>query len=96
LEFEWDEAKATSNLAKHGVSFGEALTVFDDSLAAIFDDEAHSSQELREIIIGYSTQDRLVLVCFTERQDVIRLVSARLATRTERRKYEESIHQNQH
>ena len=96
MEFEWDESKAASNLAKHGVSFDEALTVFDDPLAAIFDDEKHSSQELREILTGHSSQDRLLLVCFTERQEVIRIISARLANRTEHRKYEENTRRNRH
>jgi len=54
VEFDWDDAKAASNLAKHGVSFEEALTVFDDPLAAIFEDEGHSTGEDREIIIGHS------------------------------------------
>lgn len=90
MEFEWDDTKAASNLAKHGVSFEEALTVFDDPLAAIFDDEAHSLGEIREIIIGRSDLDRLVLVAFTDRNDVVRLISARLATRREREDYEEN------
>lgn len=90
MEFEWDDAKAASNLAKHGVSFEEALTVFDDPLAAIFDDEAHSLGEIREIIIGRSDLDRLVLVAFTDRDDLVRLISARLATRREREDYEEN------
>lgn len=66
----------------------EALTVFDDPLAAIFDDEHHSISELREIIIGHSIQDRLVLVSFTERSKRIRIISARPATRKERERYE--------
>lgn len=86
--FEWDEAKAASNLAKHGVSFEEALTVFDDPLAAIFDDEEHSLTEPREIIVGHSSENRLLLVCFTERSnDIIRIISARLTTRWEREGY---------
>lgn len=60
VEFEWDGAKAASNLAKHGVSFEEALTVFDDPLAVIFEDGEHSHGELRELIIGHSYQNRLV------------------------------------
>ncbi|MFY9823370.1 MAG: BrnT family toxin [Thermoanaerobaculia bacterium] len=89
-EFEWDEDKAAASLAKHGLSFEEALTVFDDPLAAIFDDEHHSTGELREIIIGHSSQDRLVLVSFTERPKAVRIISARPATRREREKYEEN------
>jgi uncharacterized protein len=90
VEFEWDDAKAESNLAKHGVSFEEALTVFDDPLAAIFDDEHHSLGERREIIVGYSYRSRLVLVSFVERSDRVRIISARPATRRERTGYEEN------
>ncbi len=89
LHFEWDVNKATANIAKHGVSFEEAATVFRDAIAAIFDDENHSDEELREIIIGHSDSNRLLLVCFTERDDAIRIISARKATRRERRDYEE-------
>jgi uncharacterized protein len=91
VQFEWDGRKAASNLRKHGVSFPEASTVFRDSLAVIFDDEAHSAQEYREIIIGHSTRDRLLLVCFAEKaEDVVRIISARLATKKEREDYEEN------
>lgn len=88
LQFEWDDDKATNNLEKHGVSFEEAATVFQDPLALIFDDEAHSITERREIIIGHSTRNRLLLVCFTERGDKLRIFSARPATRKERQDYE--------
>ncbi|HSU83798.1 MAG TPA: BrnT family toxin [Thermoanaerobaculia bacterium] len=90
MEFEWDDAKAASNLSKHGVSFEEALTVFDDPLAVIFDDEDHSQGELREIIIGHSNRNQLVLACFTERSRRVRIISARPATRRERENYEEN------
>ncbi len=60
LQFQWDPKKAKANLAKHGVSFEEALSVFTDPLARIFDDEEHSGEESREIIIGHSTKGRLV------------------------------------
>ena len=90
--FEWNERKANSNRLKHGVTFDEAATVFDDSLARIFDNELHSGDELREIIIGHSITRRLLLVCFTERPDeTIRLISARLPTAKERKEYEENI-----
>jgi hypothetical protein len=90
--FEWDDDKARSNQTKHGVTFDEASTVFDDSLARIFDDEAHSSDERREIIIGHSINNQLLLVCFTERpKDILRIISARLATAKERNDYEENI-----
>ena len=90
LRFEWGPEKAAANLAKHGVSFEEALTVFSDPLARIFDDEEHSSEEPREIIIGHSAKQRLLLVCFTDRETVIRLFSARQATKRERQDYEEN------
>jgi len=91
VQFEWDQRKAASNLRKHGISFNEAITVFRDQLAAIFDDEAHSATEHREIIIGHSTRGRLLLVCFTEKtENVVRIISARLATRREREDYEEN------
>ena len=92
LRFEWDLEKAAANLTKHGVSFEEALTIFSDPLARIFDDEDHSSEEEREIIIGHSTKQRLLVVCFTARDPAIRLFSARRATKKERQDYEESIH----
>jgi uncharacterized DUF497 family protein len=90
LRFEWDPEKAAANVTKHGVSFEEGLTVFSDPLARIFDDEDHFVEEAREIIIGHSTQQRLLLVCFTARGAAIRLLSARRATRRERRDYEEN------
>jgi uncharacterized DUF497 family protein len=88
MEFEWDSSKATSNLRKHGVSFEEAQTVFANVLAVIFEDETHSVNEQREIIIGHSRQNRLLLVAFTDRSGKIRIISARLATRQEREDYE--------
>jgi uncharacterized DUF497 family protein len=89
LEFEWDEDKSSSNKKKHRVSFEEAATVFADPLAAIFDDEAHSEEEQREIIVGHSNKNRLLLVSFTERAGAIRIISARQATKRERQAYEE-------
>lgn len=62
LRFEWDDSKAHLNLRNHGVGFDEAQTVFVDPLARIFDDEAHSVEEEREIVIGYSSRDRLLFV----------------------------------
>ena len=90
LEFEWDEDKAASNRKKHRVNFEEAATVFADPLAAIFDDEAHSEEEQREIIVGHSARNRLLLVSFTERAGKIRIISARPATHRERRDYEKN------
>jgi len=91
LKFEWDRRKAASNFSKHGVSFEEALTVFADSLARIFDDEDHSIEEQREIIIGHSAKERLLIVCFTAQGESIRIFSARKATRKERKDYEENV-----
>jgi uncharacterized DUF497 family protein len=91
LRFEWDKNKAQANLKKHGVSFDEAVTVFDDPLARIFYDEDHSEDEAREIIVGQSKRNRLLMVCFIERVvDVVRIISARLATKQEREDYEEN------
>ncbi|WP_442942399.1 BrnT family toxin [Nostoc sp.] len=90
MEFEWDKSKATANLTKHGVSFEETKTVFDNVLAVIFDDEAHSVGEKRDIIIGHSRNNRLLLISFTERSNAIRIISARLATRKEHEDYEQN------
>ena len=91
MEFEWDKAKAAANFKKHKVTFDEASTVFSDPLARIFDDPEHSEQERREIIVGHSILSRLLLVCFTQREaNVIRIFSARGATRKERQDYEEN------
>ena len=93
MRFEWDPAKAKNNIRKHGVSFDEAVTVFKDPLAFIFDDRTHSEQEQREIIIGVSALRRMVLVCFVERlEDIVRIISARAATRQEIKDYEENAH----
>ena len=90
MEFEWDQTKATANFKKHGVSFEEAKTVFDNPLAVIFDDKAHSVNERREIIIGHSRNHRLLLIAFTERPIAIRIISARPATQREREEYEQN------
>jgi len=88
--FEWDPATARTNLERHGVSFAEAATVFQDPLAKVHADPDHSESERREILVGHSAQRRLLLVAFTYRQGKIRLISAREVTRRERRDYEES------
>jgi uncharacterized protein len=91
LKFQWDEEKAESNLKKHNLSFDEASTVFADPLAKLFYDEDHSTAETREIIVGHSVLGRLLLVSFTERgRDLVRIISARVATRKERKDYEEN------
>ncbi|MCX6155226.1 MAG: BrnT family toxin [Candidatus Kapabacteria bacterium] len=89
--FEWDNEKAASNLIKHKVSFEEAATVFDDALSVTFPDPDHSIKELREITIGYSLKNRVLLVFSTERNNKIRIFSAREASKKERKLYEESI-----
>ena len=89
MEFEWDPKKAADNLAKHGVSFQEATTVFDDLLSITVPDPGHSVAENRFIIVGMSLRGRLLIVSHVERGDRIRLISARELTRTERNAYEE-------
>lgn len=90
MQFEWDEIKASANLSKHGVSFEEAQTVFDDPLFVDFYDPDHSDSELRYILIGESRQRRLLMVSYTERDDTIRIISSRQATPVERKAYEEA------
>jgi uncharacterized protein len=90
-KFEWDPKKAAANHSKHGVSFQEAITVFADPLARIFNDDDHSLEEEREIIIGNSSASRLLVACFTERDEWVRIFSARVATARERKDYEENL-----
>jgi uncharacterized protein len=91
MRFQWDPAKAATNIRKHAISFDEAVTVFKDPFALIFDDEEYSIDESREIIIGISALRRMLLVCFVERdEDTIRIISARSATRTEIKDYEKN------
>lgn len=87
--FEWDPKKATTNLRKHGVSFDEAATVFQDDLSLTGDDPDHSLSEDRQVTFGLSSSGRLLVVSHADRDDRIRIISARLATRSERRLYEE-------
>ncbi|MEG4972092.1 BrnT family toxin [Microcoleus sp. K4-B3] len=89
MKFEWDENKAAVNLSKHGISFEEAKTVFDDRLYVDFYDPDHSDEEDRYIIVGESQQGNLLIVSYTERADFLRLISARKVTRVEREVYEE-------
>lgn len=88
--FEWNEDKAANNQHKHGVTFAEAATVFDDPLAALFADPDHSDNEDREIIIGYSQRDRLLVVSYTLRPPNLRIISARRASPKERHKHEQN------
>lgn len=88
-EFEWDAKKAEENLRKRGISLEQALAVFADPLANIFDDPDHSEDERRELIIGHWANQRLLIVTFTERGPRTRIVGAREATTHERRDYEQ-------
>ena len=90
LRFEWDAKKAAFNLRKHGVSFDEAETVFLDDEAIIIPDDEHSLGEERFLILGFSYKLRMLVVChcYRESNDVVRLISARKATRAERVQYQ--------
>ena len=88
MRTEWDEEKAAANISKHGVSFEEASTVFDDRLATTILDPDHSFNEERWLTTGLSIRDRLLVVWHTNRGLVVRIVGARLATANERRTYE--------
>lgn len=92
MEFEWDPQKAAANLAKHKVSFEEAATVFGDPLGRIVADPRHSSEEERFVLLGLSKDRRLLAVMYVERGFAVRIISARPATRRERRNNEEIIH----
>jgi uncharacterized DUF497 family protein len=89
MEFEWDADKAARNLAKHGVSFQQAATVFGDPLAVTYFDPDHSEDEDRFLTFGHSSDGRLLVVSHTDREDRTRIISARKATRGERKSYEE-------
>ncbi len=88
MEFEWDLAKAAANLAKHGVAFPEAMSVFGDALEVTIPDPVHSVAEARFVSIGLSEARRLLVVTYTEREGRIRIISAREAAPGERRHYE--------
>lgn len=90
VSIEWDPIKARNNLQKHGVSFEEASTVFEDPLFITFLDVEHSFDEERYITMGLSKANRLLLIAHTERKEAIRIISARKATKNERRFYEEA------
>jgi uncharacterized DUF497 family protein len=89
MDFEWDDPKAARNLAKHGVSFHEAATVFGDPLAMTYYDPDHSQDEDRFLTFGHSDAGHLLVVSHTDREDRVRIISARRATRRERKAYEE-------
>jgi uncharacterized protein len=88
MNFEWFKLKAESNLKKHGVSFNEAATVFDDEMQVTYPDHAHSSGEQRFLCLGCSNQGRILMIVYTEpAEDTIRIISAREATEREKRTY---------
>ena len=89
--YEWDAEKAKGNLRKHGISFEDAATAFLDPLALTFADPDQSSGEEREITIGHSSRQQVVFVAHCQRANRVRIISARKATRGERKQYEESI-----
>lgn len=89
MRFSWDPKKAAANLKKHGVSFEEASTVFRDTLSVTGSDPDHSVDETRFVTFGNSVNNRLLVVAHIEENDKIRIISARLMTRRERRIYEE-------
>ena len=88
MHFEWDRVKAERNRRKHKVTFDEAVTVFHDPLSATFDDPDHSTGQRRLITIGYSSHDRLLVVSHVEGNETIRIISARLASASERKRHE--------
>ena len=89
MRFAWDSTKAADNLKKHGVDFREAATVFEDSLSTTFPDTDHSTGERRFLILGMSARGRILVVAHTEANETLRIISARTATRRERKFYEE-------
>ncbi len=90
MRFEWDPKKARRNLAKHGIAFEEALTVFYDPLSIAFEDTGHSLDEERFITVGYSSRGRLLVVSYADLDGKLRLISARKATTGERKRHEET------
>jgi hypothetical protein len=90
IGFEWDPAKAKANVRKHGVSFDEACTSFDDPLSQTIDDPDHSEDESRFITLGRSKPGNLLVVCHCDRTDNIRIITARPANRRERKQYEDT------
>jgi uncharacterized protein len=92
LEFEWDPAKAEANLRNHGISLAEASTAFHDPLSLTIPDPDHSGREERYLLLGNSTDGRLLVVAYTERGETIRIISARQPSQGERRQYEEGNH----
>ncbi len=88
IEFEWNKEKARINMIKHTVSFEEASTVFDDPFAVYYEDKFHSFTEERFIVKGYSNSEKLLIVSFLFKDEIIRIISARPATKKERKQHE--------
>ena len=86
---EWDDAKAVANERKHGVSFGQAVSALEDPLSVTYRDPDHSGDEARFLTFGHDSSGRILAVAHTDREDAVRLISARRATRAERQFYEE-------
>src|SRR3972149_8847685 len=96
LLFEWDPSKARKNIRIHGVSFDEASTAFKDTLSLTIYDPLHSDKEDRFILIGNSFKNRLLVIVHTERGNKIRIISARKATKNERKQYEKNAKRSRH
>jgi len=95
VKFDWDAEKARINLAKHGVSFEEAETVFAPAKPAIFEDMPHSDAQWRYVAIGFSAKQRLLAVFFAREEDLVRIISARKATKNEEAAYGQALRQGQ-
>jgi uncharacterized DUF497 family protein len=93
MKFDWDPVKASENLKRHSVSFEEATSVFFDELAKVAADPEHSDNEDRFVIVGFSARQRLLLVvhCYRDHDEVIRIISARALTKKERKSFEEDL-----
>ena len=93
IRFEWDDNKNKTNIEKHGISFEEAVTVFEDDEALIIVDDAHSQKEERFVLIGFSYKANLLVVChcYREKDSIIRIISARRANRQESKEYAKKL-----
>ncbi len=93
MQFEWDEKKNQLNIKKHKISFEEAQTVFFDPLTKVAEDPLHPAREQRFLAVGHSASSRLLLVvhCYREKEELIRIISARKVTQSERKQYEDGL-----
>ncbi|MFH1051689.1 MAG: BrnT family toxin [bacterium] len=94
LDFEWNEKKAESNLIKHGIRFEDCVSVFDDKVGIYIFDEKHSIVESRFILIGNNNQESTMVISYTIRNNKIRIISCRTASKNERKRYEEKNKNN--